>query len=77
MAVAGRRATACDGVRRQRLLRRLMRREISPRYQTLSTEGAQGPPEASNVRADDGGGSWPPLPPGGRPHHRRKELNGL
>ena len=32
------------------------RREISPHYQTLSTEGAQGPPEASDVQADDGGG---------------------
>ena len=45
------------------LLRRLTRHEISPRYQTLSTEGAPGSPEASNVRANDGGGPWPPLPP--------------
>ena len=62
----GRRRAACDSVRRRHLLRRLTRREISPRYQTLSTEGAQGPPEASDVRADDGGRPWPPLPPGGR-----------
>ena len=73
----GRRRAACDSVRRRHLLRRLTRREISPRYQTLSTEGAQGPPEASYVRADDGGRPWPPLPPGGRGHHRRKELDGL
>ena len=46
-----------NGVRRRRLLRRLTRRKISPRYQTLSTEGAPGPPEASDVREDDGGGS--------------------
>ena len=52
-------------MRRRRLLRRLTRHENSPRYQTLSTEGAQGPPEASDVRDDDGGGPWPPLPPGG------------
>ena len=52
----GRRRAARDGVRRCHLLRRLTRREISPRYQTLSTEGAQGPPEASDVRDDDGGG---------------------
>ena len=64
-------------MRRRRLLRRLTRREISPRYQTLSTEGAQGPPEASDVRADDGGGPWLPLPPGGDGHHRRKLLDGL
>ena len=54
------------------LARRLLRREISPRYRTLSTGGAQGPPEASDVRADDGGGPWPPLPPGGRGGHGRK-----
>ena len=59
----GRRRAACDSVRRCHLLRRLTRREISPRYQTLSTEGAQGPPEASYVRADDGGRPWSPLPP--------------
>ena len=39
-----------------------MRRKIASRYRTLSTEGAPGPPEASNVRADDGGGPWPQLP---------------
>ena len=33
----GRRQAACNGVRRRHLLRRLTRREISPRYQTLST----------------------------------------
>ena len=38
-----------------RLLRRLTRPEISPRYQALSTEGAQGPPEASGMQDDDGG----------------------
>ena len=73
----GRRRAACDSVRRCHLLRRLTRREISPRYQTLSTEGAQGPPEASGGRDDDGGGPWPPLPPGGDGHHRRKLLDGL
>ena len=62
----GCRRAACDGVRRRRLLRRLTRRENSPPYQTLSTEGARGPPEASDVRDDDGGRPWPPLPPGGR-----------
>ena len=56
----------CDVVRRRRLLRRVTRRENSPRYQTLSTEGAQGPLEASDVRHDDSGGPWPPLPPDGR-----------
>ena len=30
----GHRRAACDGVRRRRLLRRLTRRKISPRYQT-------------------------------------------
>ena len=54
------------------LARRLLRREISPRYRTLSTGGAQGPPEASDVRADDGGGPWPPLPPGGKGGHGQK-----
>ena len=54
-AIAGRRATACDSVQRRCLLRRLTRRKISSRYQTLSTEGAPGPPAASDVRADDGG----------------------
>ena len=34
------------------LARRLLRYEISPRYRTLSTEGAPGPPEASDVRVD-------------------------
>ena len=68
----GRRRAACDNVRRRHLLRRLTRREISPHYQTLSTEGAPGPPEASDVRADDGGGPWPPLPPGGRGGHGPK-----
>ena len=69
-----------DGRRRERsqrprrhtsrcLLRRLTRREISPRYQTLSTEGDHGPPEVSDVRADDGGGPWPSLPPGGSGVH--------
>ena len=53
-----------------------MRRKISPRYQNLSTEGAQGPPEASDVRAD-GGGPWLPLPPGGSGGHGQKLLDGL
>ena len=43
-------------MRRRHLLRRLTRQKISPRYQTLSTEGAPGPPEASDVRGDDYGG---------------------
>ena len=73
----GRRRAARDGVRRRHLLGRLTRRENSPPYQTLSTEGAQGPPAASDVRDDGAGGPWPPLPPGGRGHHRRNELDGL
>ena len=59
------------------LLRRLTRRKISPRYQTLSTEGAQGSPEASDVRADDGGRPWPPLPPDGSGGHGPKLYDGL
>ena len=39
-----------------RRLRRLMRDKIASRYRTLTAEGAPGPPEASDVRADDGGG---------------------
>ena len=46
----------CDGVRRRRLLRWLTRHEIASRYRTLIAEGALGPPEASDVRADDGDG---------------------
>ena len=38
--------TACDGVRRRRLLRRLLRRKITSRYQTFDVEGAQAPPAA-------------------------------
>ena len=72
-----RRATACDGVRQLRLLRLLTRREISPHYQILSTEGAQGPPEASGMQDDDGGGPWPPLPPGGSGNHDPKLLDSL
>ena len=60
----GRCRAACDSAQRRHLLRRLTRRKIASRYRTLSTEGAPGPPEASDVRADDGGGPWPPLPPG-------------
>ena len=59
------------------LAARLLRRKISPRYRTLSTEGALGPPEASDVRSDDGGGPWPPLPPGRSGDHRQKLLDGL
>ena len=59
------------------LAARILCREIAPRYRTLSTEGAPGPPEASDMRADDGGGPWPPLPPGGRGGHCRKILDGL
>ena len=33
-----------------REVQQLTRRKISPRYQTYSTEGAPGPPEASDVR---------------------------
>ena len=39
-----------------RLVRRLLRHEITPCYETLYTGGAQGPPEASNVRGIDDGG---------------------
>ena len=49
-------AMACDGVRQRRQLRRLTRHEIASRYRTLTAEGAQGPPEARHVGADDGGG---------------------
>ena len=58
------------------LAARLLRRKITPRYETLSTGGAPGPPEASNVRADDGGGPWPPLPHGGSGGHGPKVLDG-
>ena len=61
----GRRRATCEGMRRRRLLRRLTRRKIASRYRTLSTEGAPGSPEASDVWDNDGGGPWPPLPPGG------------
>ena len=47
---------ACDGVRQRRQLRRLTRHKIASRYRTLTAEGATGPPEASDVRGDDGGG---------------------
>ena len=46
---------ASDGVRRRRLLRRLMRHEIALWYRTLTAEGDPGPPDASDVRAGDGG----------------------
>ena len=59
------------------LTARLLRREIIPRYRTLSIEGAPGPPEANDVRADDGGGPWPPLPPGESGGHGPKVLDGL
>ena len=49
-------AMACDGVRQRRQLRRLCGHEIASRYRTLTAEGAPGPPEASDVRDDDGGG---------------------
>ena len=71
MAVAGPRARACE------VLRRLTRLEISLCYQSLSTEGVKGPPEASNVRADDGGGPRPPLLPCGSGGHGQKVLDGL
>ena len=44
-----------DGVRRRassRRARRLLRRERTPRYETLCTGGSPGPPEASGVRGD-------------------------
>ena len=50
------------------LARWLLRREISPRYRTLSTEGAPGPPEARDVWTDDGHGPWPLLPDGSGSH---------
>ena len=37
--------TECDGAR-----------EITPRYENLYIGGAPGPPEASDLRVDDGGG---------------------
>ena len=56
-----------------RLVRRLLRCKITPRYDNFFyTGGAPGSPEASDVRADDGGGPWPSLPPGGDGHRRRK-----
>ena len=59
------------------LAARLLRREITPRYRTLSTEGAPGPPEASDVQDDDGGGPRPPLLPCGSGDHGQKVLDGL
>ena len=49
----------CGGVRRRvkTLLRRLTRHEIASRYRTRTAEGAPGPPEASDMQADDGGGT--------------------
>ena len=47
-----------DGVRRRattRKLRWLLRRVITLRYRTLEGGGAQAPPAAIYVRADDGG----------------------
>ena len=38
------------------LVRQLLHRKITPCYETLYTEGAPGPPEASNVRGIDDGG---------------------
>ena len=38
------------------LAARLLRCKITPRYRTLSTESAPGPPKASDVRVDNGGG---------------------
>ena len=73
-AIAGRRATACDSVRRRRQLRRLCGHKIASRYRTLTAEGAPGPPEASDVRDDDGRGPWPALPLGGRGGHGPKSF---
>ena len=36
-----------------RLARRLLRREITPRYETLYTGGDPGPPDARDVRGTD------------------------
>ena len=47
--------TACDGVQRRRLLRRLMRHKIASWYRTLTAEDSPGPLEASDVQADGGG----------------------
>ena len=47
------------GVRRRtsrHLIRRLLRSEMPPCYETLYTRGAPGPPEASDVRDIDDGG---------------------
>ena len=56
---------------------RLLCLEITPHYKTLSTGGAPGPPEASDVQADDGGGPWLPLLPSGSGGHGPKVLEGL
>ena len=56
----GRRRDDHDSMRRRasrRLTRRLLRREITPRYETLHTGGAPGPPATSDVRDIDDG--WP------------------
>jgi len=76
-AIAGRRATACDGVRQRRLLRRLCGHEIATRYRTLTTEGAPGPLEAIDVRDDDYGGPVCRFGSGGRGDHCQKLLDGL
>ena len=43
-------------MQRRRLLRRLTRHKIVSQYRTLTAKGAPGPPGASDVWADDGGG---------------------
>ena len=45
---------ACDGDREASYVaRRLLRHEITPRYETLYTGGDPGPPEANDVRGVD------------------------
>ena len=41
-----------------RLVRRLLRRKITPCYKTLYTGGAPGPREASDVRVNDDDGPY-------------------
>ena len=49
--------TACDDARRVAYVdKRLLRRGITPRYETVCAGGTPGPPGASDVRGDEHGG---------------------
>ena len=57
-----------------RLARRLLCREITPRYQTLYTRDSPGPLESSDMRVVDDGGQYTDADgadwSGSRDHHR-------